>query len=173
MVVWEKRTLGLMKEIEDEKERMNRTDYKRALKPRKPRPRHIIGDEKYLASTSSALLAKMNLEEEVKRRCQLGKQVPLAPLLGPPIEEHQVVESRLSEVHQESEEQLLEEPISQNKARQSATEMDFVYEEGLLLGDSEPPRQNSHKQISVMRESRRLSSQGIDTLKSLGASSLK
>lgn len=69
VVVWEKHTLGLMKEIEDEKEKLNRTDYKRALKPRKPRPRHVIGDEKFLASTSSALLAKMNLEDQIKRRC--------------------------------------------------------------------------------------------------------
>lgn len=42
VVVWEERTLALMKEMEEEKDRLNKTDYKKVLKIKKPRPREVI-----------------------------------------------------------------------------------------------------------------------------------
>jgi hypothetical protein len=41
-VVWEQTTLQMMKSIEEERFRIMNTDYKRALKPRKPRPKDLI-----------------------------------------------------------------------------------------------------------------------------------
>ncbi|CDW91772.1 UNKNOWN [Stylonychia lemnae] len=41
-VVWEKSTLKIMRQIEEEKHKMEHTDYEKALKPRKPRPKELI-----------------------------------------------------------------------------------------------------------------------------------
>lgn len=41
-VVWEQTTLQMMRDIEEEKHRLNNTDYEKALKPRKPRPRDLM-----------------------------------------------------------------------------------------------------------------------------------
>ncbi len=90
-----------MKEIEDEKEKRNRTDYKRALKPRKPRPRQLMLDENKLKDTSSALLAQMNYEEELKRKCSLGKTRSLSPLLRT---------TQILDLDQCKEEEVLSEP---------------------------------------------------------------
>jgi hypothetical protein len=41
-IVWEEDTLSLLQHIEEENERRNNTDYKRALRPRKPRPKDVM-----------------------------------------------------------------------------------------------------------------------------------
>ena len=60
VVVWEQETLGLLREIEEDKEKMNRTDYKKALKPKKPRPRHVM-NKMINNDDSSVLLDKMDM----------------------------------------------------------------------------------------------------------------